>query len=142
MNFNQAISILQTLILGIVGGYIVKVIVKFYPTIKAFIVAKIGLTNFQKLTAIGWEVFYIVEEHYRLSSVICSKVELFGTLIRGKVPNITDAQIESIRQAVAGEYNKDKAEVTKVIEATPVIKYYDPLTGKELPAGVKPTMPA
>ena len=46
-----------------------------------------------------------------------TKIIMFEDLIKQKVPGITDAEIESIRQAIAGEFNKDKPLAIKAIKA-------------------------
>jgi len=143
MNYNQIIVALQTVILGLVGSFLVGVIVKLYPKVNAFIVAHIGLANSKKLYSFGWKAWYIVEEYFRTSQPIISKIEYFKELMIAKYPEITDIQLNNTRQAIAGEFNRDKIAVIKALDPTavPVITYYDPLTGLPLAAGVMPVIP-
>ncbi|MGH4122269.1 MAG: hypothetical protein ACREV6_05005, partial [Clostridium sp.] len=82
---------------------------------------------------VAMDIWNIVEEHFRLNEIIGdtvqAKITLFETLIKQKVPGITDLQIENFRQAIAGEVNKDKSLIIKAIEqpievVAPIIKYF------------------
>ncbi|MGH4122665.1 MAG: hypothetical protein ACREV6_07030, partial [Clostridium sp.] len=82
---------------------------------------------------VAMDIWNIVEEHFRLNEIIGdtvqAKITLFETLIKQKVPGIKDKEIETFRQAIAGEVNKNKVIIEKAIEdpvtiATPIIKYF------------------
>jgi len=118
MNNTQVIAAIQTVILGLVGGFFVSAIVKLYPKVDAFIVAHIGLANSKKLYSFGWKAWYIVEEYFRTSNPVLSKVEYFKSLMLAKYPEITDVQLNNTRQAIAGEFNKDKAKIIKELDPT------------------------
>ena len=123
--------ILFTFITGALA-YVGKEILKFVPKIVDYLVAKIGLTNYEKTKAIAWDIWNVVEEHFRLSEIVGDKVQvkmaMFEILMKEKVPGITNNEIEMIRQAIAGEFNKDKPLVIRAIEKasetveTPIIK--------------------
>jgi len=124
--------VLLTILTGFLG-YIGKEVVKLAPKLIDFVVAKIGLTNYTKSRLVALDVWNIVEEDFRLNELIGDTVQakqiMFKTLIKQKIPGITDANIELFRQAIAGEFNKDKPLVIKAIEnpvtvATPIIKYF------------------
>lgn len=125
--------VLLTILTGFLG-YIGKEVVKLAPKLIDFVVAKIGLTNYTKSKLIALDIWNIVEEHFRLSEIIGdtvqSKITMFETLIKRKIPGITDAEIETVRQAIAGEVNKAKPLIIKAIEdpitiAAPIIKYFN-----------------
>ncbi len=112
---NQLVPILTTTTIAIIVaivGYTCKEVVKLVPSALDFVVAKIGLTNYQKIKLIGFDVWNLIEEQFRLSDFIGDKVQakvkMFETLIKQKVPGITDADIELLRQSIAGEVNKGK----------------------------------
>lgn len=124
--------VLLTFLTGFLG-YIGKEVIKLAPKLIDFVIAKIGLTNYQKTRLVALDVWNITEEHFRLSQIVGdtvqAKITMFETLIKQKVPKITDVQIHDFRQAIAGEVNKDKPIIIKAIEdpvtiATPIIKYY------------------
>ena len=105
-----------------------------------FVVAKVGIIKYTKGKAVAWDVWNVIEEHFRVSQIIGdtvqAKITMFETLIKQKVPGITDANIKLFRQAIAGEFNKDKPLIIKDIEdpviiVTPIIKYVTP-DGTEL----------
>jgi len=106
--------------IAVLGGVIVKVIVKLYPQIRDFIIAKVGLVTYQKAQLIASDVFYQVEEDGRLGNLVTSKAAAFGALIRVKIPAISTTTVDTLRQSLAGEYNKDKAAVVGAIK-DPVI---------------------
>jgi hypothetical protein len=126
--------ILNFVLVGVLG-YIGKQIAKVVPVVIEFIISKVGLTNYQKCKSVAWDIFNEVEEHFRLSDVVGDKVQakilMFETLIKQKIPGITDEEIQSFRQSIAGEINKNKQVVQQaasyaetVVSVTPVIKYF------------------
>ncbi|MBU3126730.1 hypothetical protein [Clostridium tagluense] len=142
---NVIYPILLAILTGVLG-YIGKEVVKLVPKLVDFVIAKIGLTNYQKSKLVAMDVWNIVEEDFRLNNIIGdtvqAKIVMFETLIKQKTPGITDSQIANLRQAVAGEFNKNKPLIIKAIEeatapiinviaVTPIIKYVAP-DGTEL----------
>jgi hypothetical protein len=124
--------ILLTVLTGVLG-YLGKEVVKLVPQLIDFVVAKVGLTSYQKSKLVAMDVWNVIEEHFRLNNIIGdtvqAKITMFETLIKQKVPGITDKEIETVRQAIAGEVNKDKPLIIKTLEdpitiATPIIKYF------------------
>ncbi|WP_291634784.1 hypothetical protein [Clostridium sp.] len=125
--------ILLTVLTGFLA-YIGKEVVKLAPKIIDFVVAKVGLTNYTKSKLLALDIFNLIEEHFRLSEIIGDTVQakqiMFETLIKQKIPGITDANIELLRQSIAGEFNKNKPLIIKAIEdpvtiAEPIIKYFN-----------------
>lgn len=137
---NQITPALDTALITVLVafiGYLGKEIVKLVPTIIDFVVAKMGLTNYQKTKLIALDIWNVVEEHFRINEVIGdtvqSKITMFESLIKQKIPGISDADIETVRQAIAGEVNKDKVEIIAAFEdpiqkvpITPIVKYVTP----------------
>lgn len=126
----QLITPVINLIIVAILGYLGKEVVKLVPVVIDFIVAKVGLTNYEKAKAIGWDIWEKIEEDGRLNKLIDTKGNVFITLIKKKIPGITDDEIDLIKQAIAGEFNKDKPLVVKELETptvaiTPIKKYYD-----------------
>jgi len=139
--------VLLTILTGFLG-YIGKEVVKLAPKLIDFVVAKIGLTNYTKSKLVALDIWNIVEEEFRLNELIGDTIQakqiMFKTLIKQKIPSITDAQIENFRQAIAGEFNKDKPIMLKVLGledsitiAEPIIKYFN-ADGIELQPIVSP----
>jgi hypothetical protein len=107
--------VLNVVIIAMIG-YICKVLI---PKTASFIEAKIGLANYTKLKNGAEDIWNIIEENCRLGNLENSKIAEFEKLITAKFPLITIAEIEFVRQAIAGEINKDKPVIVKAIE-TPV----------------------
>ena len=126
-NFTTVLyPVLFTLLAGFVS-YALKESVKLIPQVVKLLVAKIGLTNYTKGKAVAVDVFKKVNENNRLGLLANTKADEFETLIKKKIPNITDADISLFRQSIADDYNKNKSAVVKALEpikVDPVIKYY------------------
>jgi len=119
--------ILFTLLTGFVG-YATKEAVKLIPKAVNLLVAKIGLTNYTKGKAVAVDVFKKVNENNRLGLLANTKADEFETLIKKKIPNISDADISLFRQSIADDYNINKPAIVKALEpvtAIPTKKYYD-----------------
>jgi len=127
-NFTTVLyPILFTLLTGFVG-YATKETVKLIPKAVNLLVAKIGLTNYTKGKTVAVDVFKKVNENNRLGLLANTKADEFETLIKKKIPNITDADISLFRQSIADDYNKNKPAIAKALEPVTVIptkKYYD-----------------
>lgn len=79
----------------------------------------------QKLKASGHEselntakeVWNIIEEKYRItenaSQVLGTKSDEFDKLLLKRIPGLTQSNLDDLRQAIAGEFNKGKAAVTQ-----------------------------
>ena len=98
------------------------------PQAVKLLIAKIGLTNYNKGKAVATDVFKKVNENDRLGLLVNTKADEFTTLIKAKIPGISDADISLFRQSIADDYNKNKPAILKVLDpitATPIVKYYD-----------------
>ena len=128
---NDFLTILYPILLTILAGFlgcVGKEVVKLTPQLIDFVVAKIGLTNYQKSKLVALDVWNVIEEDKRLGKLVNSKINEFETLIKIKIPSISNADIKLLRQSIAGEYNKDKPVIIKAIEepvtAAAIIKYF------------------
>ena len=82
-----------------------------------YLEVKLGNENYNKVKNYAVDAWNIVEEYFRLypeaKVSIKDKVNMFTLELRKNVPSITDVEIESLRQAIAGEINKGKAATVK-----------------------------
>lgn len=73
---------------------------------------KYNLNKYTELINTAKDIWYIVEEKYRitenLEELTESKAEMFDRLLLQKVPGLKENQLKEIRQALAGEFNKGK----------------------------------
>jgi Mg2+ and Co2+ transporter CorA len=113
---NQIAPIVATAIVAI----LVKIIYQIgEPAIQLFV--KLKEEAEQRIIASGHEsdltsakeVWNIIEEKFRItenaSTVLGSKADLFDKLLLTKIPGLTQDNLDSLRQAIAGEVNKGKA---------------------------------
>jgi len=121
MNINEFLSIFYPILYTILTGFIAymgKEIIKALPSIVNLIVAKIGLTNYHKMKEIASDVFNKVEENGRLGKLVDSKISTFETLIMQRFPEISAADIDLVRDSIAGEYNKGKVALINATQPT------------------------
>jgi len=112
------LNVLLVAILGIIGHAIVRdlpKVVVVIPKVVELVEAKIGLANTQALDIAYKKIWNIVSENNRLGLLENGKIAEFEKLITAKFPLLTSAEIENIRQDIAGEVNKDKGTVIKEI---------------------------
>lgn len=113
--------VLLTILAGVLG-YVGKEIVKLVPILSNYIIAHIGLVNYTKYKAVALDIFRGIEEDSRLGKLVDNKISVFESMMKVKFPAITDEEINTFRQAIAGEFNKDKPVVVKELEAVEVAK--------------------
>lgn len=107
--------VLFTLLTGFIG-YAIKEAIKLIPKVVSLLVAKIGLANYTKGKTVAIDVFKKVNENNRLGLLVNSKADEFETLIKAKIPGISNADISLFRQSIADDYNQNKDSVIKAIE--------------------------
>lgn len=125
---NQIIPILITAVVGALAVIIKSIgdaVVSFIEVKKEAVVLQMGIDGYNQQLKFAKSIWGIVDENFRLSGivgdVISQKQEMFEKLIREKVQGITDAQIISLRQTIAGEVNKGKEAVINPAEIKEVI---------------------
>jgi hypothetical protein len=69
----------------------------------------------QNYITVAKQIWYMIDENFRISlsvdEKLKSKVDLFNESILKKFPELNQEDIDTLRQAIAGEINKDKAAV-------------------------------
>lgn len=114
-----ALPIIATGIAGGVVGILVKIIQPIGDIIIKYVEEKIDASGITKLLArhqdellTAKQIFFVIEEKYRLSQkvedLLTSKAEEFDKLLLAKIPYLTQDQIDTLRQSIAGEFNKGK----------------------------------
>lgn len=102
-----------------VGVVVIKVLgdaaVKYISEKAAAVKAKAGADKWNHWMDLSRAAWNAVDEEFRitptLESTISAKQKLFDEALKRAIPEITDAQIEQLRQAVAGEVNKGRAAI-------------------------------
>ena len=99
-------------ILGIVISALGAIAVSFIKTKRDSVVAKIGQDQYNHYIKVSEDVFNFVEEECRVNGVvgkaIDSKIDLFNKELLKRIPGLTQAQIDSLRQTIAGQVNKGR----------------------------------
>jgi hypothetical protein len=69
----------------------------------------------QNYIVLGKQIWNIVDEHFRITDNIAEKIksksEMFDSLILQKFPELSQSDIDLIRQSIAGEVNQGKQAV-------------------------------
>jgi hypothetical protein len=86
--------------------------VSFIEQKKAALQVKIGADTYNKNLAFAKSAWNIVDEYFRITptaeKTLDSTAKMFTDEMKKFVPQITDADIEQLRQAIAGEVNQGK----------------------------------
>src|SRR5471030_2985284 len=115
---NQIAPIVATGIVAIlvkiiyqIGGPAVELFLKMKEEVEQRIIAS---GHEQELNT-AKEVWLIIEEKFRITEnatqILGSKADLFDKLLLNKIPGLAQTNLDSLRQAIAGEVNKGKAAV-------------------------------
>ena len=116
----QVVPVLQTAFWGVLLAgitYLGQAIVKSTPKLIDLLIAKVGITKYNRYKLIAAEVWNKIEEDGRLGNLAGDKLTEFVKLMKIKFPKISDEDIDLLNKAIAGEINKDKALIVDVINA-------------------------
>lgn len=123
---NAIIGILATALVGVIVVVIKELGdagVKFLIQKKEEIATRIGIDKYNSLLAFATQCWKITDEYFRITPNVIKTIDnaqlKFKEEILKKFPQLTDDEINQIRQTIAGEINAGR----KVIEApasTPV----------------------
>lgn len=115
---NQIAPILATTIIGILVVIIKSVggaATELFVAKKKEAELKIKASGHEEELNTAKEVWSIVEEKFRItenaSQILGNKADEFDKLLLRKIPGLTKQNLSDLRQAIAGEFNKDKAVV-------------------------------
>jgi hypothetical protein len=124
--FGQLVPYLDTAIVGA----LVLIIKEVGKNVTAYLVKKRELAEAQikdagkeEVVKTAWESFYEIDEKFRITDSIAtalgSKADEFDKLMLKKIPGLTQDELTSLRQAIAGEVNQGKS---SVIDQSSIIK--------------------
>jgi hypothetical protein len=125
---NAIIPIAITAIVGILG-VVIKSLgdagVAFIEAKKKELVQKIGVNTYNQNLAFAKAAWNVVDEYFRITPNIEktfeAKQKMFVDELKKLVPSLTDEEIASLRQIIAGEINKGKDVVVNPAEVAPVV---------------------
>lgn len=91
-----------------VGNVVIELIEKKKEEVEQ----KLEIGKHQQELATAREVWGMIDEQYRITSkvedLIKSKANDFDKLLKAKIPYLTDEEIQTLRQSIAGEVNQGK----------------------------------
>lgn len=119
---NQIMPLLVTCLVGVlvvVVKSIGDVSKKLIEAKVAEVIAKIGKVEYEKRISTAMDIWGIVEEHFRLSGIIeetmSEKAALFNDLLLERIPSLDQADIDYLRQTIAGQVNSAKDAILPTI---------------------------
>jgi Na+-transporting methylmalonyl-CoA/oxaloacetate decarboxylase gamma subunit len=118
----QAVNAAVPALITVLSGFLVviikgvgDVVISFFTEKAKAVKAKAGQEKWDFWTGLARQAWNITEEDTRviptLEKTFAAKQAQFAVQIRKMIPEITDEQIEVLRQAIAGEVNKGKANI-------------------------------
>lgn len=117
---NQITAIIATAAVSILVAVIKQVgdaAIEFFVTKKKESEQKIKVSGHEAELQAAKEVWHIIEEKFRItensSQFLSSKAHEFDKLLLQRIPGLSAQNLEDLRQCIAGEYNKGKADLTK-----------------------------
>lgn len=107
-----------TTIITVVGNAVIKLVTAKIEAVKV----KVGADKLDASLKAAKAAYAIVDEKFRitpaLTKTIASAQAMFAIEIKKLIPAVTDTEIESLRQAVAGEVNAGKAAIEAEVAPT------------------------
>lgn len=99
-------------ILGIVISALGAIAVSYIKSKRDAIVVKIGQDQYNHYIKVAGDVWGFVEEEFRIKGTvgkaIDDKIALFNAELLKRIPGLTQDQIDSLRQTIAGQVNKGR----------------------------------
>jgi len=120
---NQIAPIAATAIVAILVAIIKQVgnvAIEFFVTKKMEVEQNIKISGHEEELTTAKEVWNIIEEKFRITEnaaqILSSKADEFDKLLLQRIPGLSMQNLDDLRQAIAGEYNKGKTNLTQVTE--------------------------
>lgn len=112
---NQIIPLLITCIIGVLAVVIKgvgDVAIKFILAKRDETIEKIGRIEYEKRLATALDIWGIVDEHFRINNLIehtiDDKTNLFNEMLLDRIPSLTQADLDYLRQTIAGQINSGR----------------------------------
>lgn len=115
-----------------VGGAAIELFVKKKEETEL----KIKLSGHEAELKQAKEVWNIIEEKFRITEnatiILGSKADLFDKVLLQKIPGLSQQNLDDLRQAIAGEFNKGKVALTQDTSAQQVVSLQEVNTQLQL----------
>ena len=120
---NQIATIATTAIVAILVAIIKQVgraAIEFFVTKKKEVEQNIKISGHEEELNTAKEVWNIIEERFRITEnaeqILSSKADEFDKLLLQRIPELSEKNLDDLRQAIAGEYNKGKINLAQGTE--------------------------
>jgi hypothetical protein len=120
---NQIAPIAATAIVAILVAIIKQVgnaAIEFFVTKKKEVEQNIKISGHEEELTTAKEIWNIIEEKFRITEnaeqILSSKADEFDKLLLQRIPELSVQNLDDLRQAIAGEYNKGKINLTQGTE--------------------------
>ena len=120
---NQIAPIAATAIVAILVAIIKQVgnaAIEFFVTKKNEVEQNIKISGHEEELNTAKEVWNITEEKFRITEnakqILSSKADEFDKLLLQRIPGLSMQNLDDLRQAIAGEYNKGKINLAQGTE--------------------------
>ena len=120
---NQIAPIAATAIVAILVAIIKQVgnaAIEFFVTKKKEVEQNIKISGHEEELNTAKEVWNIIEEKFRITEnaaqILSSKADEFDNLLMQRIPGLSSQNLDDLRQAIAGEYNKGKINLAQGTE--------------------------
>lgn len=111
---NQILPLVITVIVAILTCFIKIIgthIISYLEKREELLEHQIGKVKFEKELAIGKMIWNVVEENFRTFNLKDNKInksDMFNNEIHKLLPELSESQIQTIRQSISGEINLGK----------------------------------
>lgn len=109
-----AVTALIAVLVALIKG-VGDAAVQFIDQKTAAVKVKMGADTYNQRFAFAKQAWNITDEYFRITPTVTKTIDAaqgkFAEEIKKLIPNITDDEIEQLRQAVAGEVNKGRAAI-------------------------------
>lgn len=113
MTLTEFITLMQACPIVAVGLIVVVLVIRNWSVITAYVQVKLANTKYEYVLNVAKGIWNRVDEDFRLElqEIIikyAKKSDYFDELLLKRFPSLTQEDIAEIRQAIAGEINRNK----------------------------------
>lgn len=113
MTLTEFITLMQACPIVAVGIIVVVLVIRNWSVITAYVQVKLANTKYEYVLNVAKGIWNRVDEDFRLElqEIIikyAKKSDYFDELLLKRFPSLTQEDIAEIRQAIAGEINRNK----------------------------------
>ena len=113
MTLTEFITLMQACPIVAIGLIVIILVIRNWSVITAYIQVKLANTKYEYVLNVAKGIWNRVDEDFRLElqeiiEKYSKKSDYFDELLLKRFPSLTQEDIDEIRQAIAGEINRNK----------------------------------